>query len=431
MAIDVGSTLTTDQKLVLSHIMSGENVFVTGIGGSGKSYLLENVKTWADAVGKNYVVCAPTGISALNVGGCTIHRAFDIRPGDEMQLGAAAYVVPNGVIDKCDLFIIDEISMCRCDLFDYVSKTINKAQRWREKRGKDKAQLVVVGDFYQLPPVVPNDARDVLKVQYEALGKKFVDGYPFEGIWWDTWDFVTVSLTEPIRQKNVEFVDALNECRKGDVNGLQWIVNNASRVRPNVAIELCGTNKLANEINDSHLLSLPGREKVFRAQVRGRINPSDEPTERELILKVGARVMSLVNDAVGHYMNGSLGTVTRLATDGVYVRFDGGRECFIKRHTWEIVRPEVDGVKVSQHVVGMFIQLPLRLAWAITMHKSQGQTFDNVILHPHCFTNGQLYVGLSRVRDIENLYFDDYPSRRDLRVSKSVLEFFNKNDEVI
>lgn len=425
---DLTDKLTSGQAEVFEHIRNGENVLVTGIGGSGKSYLLGVIKRWAEDAGKNCIVCSPTGIAALNIGGSTIHRTLGIGPDQELEVGRYQKVAAGSALDLCDIFIIDEISMCRCDLFDYVSDTLRRINTWREKTGDRLIQLVAVGDFYQLPPVVKPEVRKVLHDQYASLGHEFRDGYAFEGIWWDYWNFVTIPLTEAVRQTDAEFVDALNKCRQGRYDGLDWLKTHVNKCAIDGAIELCGTNKAVNEINKSHLDALRGRRCVYHGWCTGTVGKGDKPTLEDLELKVGARVMVLINDDIDTYMNGSLGYVTRMLSNGVMVRFDNSKECFIGVHTWNITRPKVDHLKVKQEIIGSYHQIPLKLAWAMTIHKSQGQTFEAANVHPNCFSNGQLYVALSRVRDVNKMHFVTPLRYADLRVSKSVLEFYKQHD---
>ncbi|MEG2934496.1 MAG: AAA family ATPase, partial [Gordonibacter sp.] len=203
------SGLTKGQQEVLDLVENGENVYLTGLGGTGKSYVLEKIIARAKADNKNVIACAPTGIAALNIGGSTIHRVLGIRPNKTLSLSVAPWISDNSPLLSCDLMIVDEISMCRSDLFDYLSLALKAAAKLR-KDGKALCQLVVVGDFCQLPPVLKAEDRPILEQKY---GYDVAEGYAFIGTEWDLWNFKKVELTEAIRQRDSSFVTALNACR--------------------------------------------------------------------------------------------------------------------------------------------------------------------------------------------------------------------------
>ena len=402
--------LKKSQKIALDLMLSGRNVFLSGEAGTGKSYVL---RYFLDSVTKSKVlVCAPTGIAAINVCGATIHRTFKAPIGPIVKDPVG---VPDVVLEA-DIIIIDEISMCRCDLFDYVAKTIVDAE---ERTGKKK-QLVVVGDFYQLPPVVTDQDREVLEI---------AEGFAFQAKLWDYFNFEKVVLTEVVRQgDDVDFVTNLNAIRKGDSSCIAWVNENAAK-KENKGIHLCSTNKTAADINNQAMRKLKGRVKKYVAIESGEVTENDRATAQELSLKPGTRVMMLVNDKEDKYQNGSLGTISELDRDSLVVDLDNGASVIVERHKWEIMKYEVKTFpsgekKVEQTVIGTFIQFPIKVAYAITIHKSQGQTYDSANLHPNCFAAGQLYVALSRVKSIKGLHLvnpikDDY-----LITSQAVLNFY-------
>ena len=415
--------LTDGQRQAYDAVVAGENVYLSGVGGTGKSYVLNRIIAWAAASEQNVVVCAPTGIAALNVGGCTIHRALGIRPESTLERDPYDPDVPlreDSPLAACDLMIVDEISMCRLDLFDYLSAVLFKAADIRETQGKKPCQLVVVGDFSQLAPVLPREERSMLN---ELYGYDVRGGYPFMGLYWDKWNFRHVELTEAIRQRDVNFVAALNACRVGDTAGVRWIERRAAKTCPDNAIILCGTNAQAEQENQKRLDALPGWPWVYRAAVEGTVERGDMPTAEDLALKPGARVMALANRSDGGYMNGSLGTVVECLEDGVRVNFDGGSTLKVAPYEWDVTRPGALGGKTSMETIGSFTQIPLKLAYAITIHKAQGQTFEAVSVYPDCWDEGQLYTALSRATDVSGLHLAQPCPDGSLVTSQDVIDF--------
>ena len=414
------SGLTEGQSRAFDAVKSGRNVYLSGLGGTGKSYVLERIIEWARGTDKNVVVCAPTGIAALNVGGSTIHRVLGIRPEQTLTRTPNPWISEGSALRACDLLIVDEVSMCRVDLFDYLSAALHTAADLRAQQGLAACQLVVVGDFSQLPPVVPRSERKILN---ELYGYDVRGGYPFMGREWEGWGFERVELTEAIRQRDAQFVAALNAVRVGDTEGLRWIEAHAARAAPEGAIVLCGTNAQAEEENRRHLDSLPGRAFTYRGSCEGQLERADMPAPERLVLKPGARVMALVNRSPGTYMNGSLGTVTACGPKEVSVRFDGGREMDVKPYVWEITRPVLKGRRTALESMGAFMQIPLKPAHAITIHKAQGQTFEAVSVWPECWDPGQLYTALSRATDISGLHLVHPCPQASLVTSRDVIDF--------
>lgn len=419
--------LTEGQREFFELVKKGRNVYLTGLGGTGKSYVLDRVIEWAADEEMNVIVCAPTGIAALNIGGCTIHRALGIKPGKTLQADPYPFIKDGSPLLKCDLMIVDEISMCRMDLFDYLSSVLNKAAKERAESGKAPCQLIVVGDFCQLPPVITRDEKKVLDQKY---GFDVRNGYSFMGTSWDSWDFEKVELTEAIRQRDADFVAALNACRVGDTSGLHWIEEHSAKVPADKAIVLCGRNDEAARENRQRLDALPNPSFTYQGAMTGTVEGSDLPTERNLELKAGARVMALVNDSEKTYMNGSLGSVTWCYEDAVGVRFDNGYEGVLYRHEWDIMRPMLDGGRTRMETIGTFTQIPLKLAYAMTIHKAQGQTFETASIYPRCWDPGQLYTALSRLTSIEGLHLAYSCPDSSLITSPEVLAF-NEGKDIV
>ena len=392
-------TLTKDQARAFDAIKSGANVFVTGPGGVGKSYLLELVKQWAEDSGRSFVTCAPTGIAAVKIGGCTIHKAMRIIPSDPIEHRNNPVLSSKSPLRGCDLLIIDEISMCRIDLFHYLTRCMADLNIQRAAEGRNPCQLVVLGDFYQLPPVMFGEDLRVLSAVY---GNWLNNGFCFGTPAWGYWDFVTVELKAVIRQDDAQFVEALNKCRVGDAEGLHWIVEHASKKPVPGAIKLFSRNAGVDAENARSIEEIVAPPKLYRARVWGRVGKGCMVVPEVLELKPGARVMMAVNE--GDHVNGSMGTVVECREDSALVDFDDGGVDVVCMHEWEVTEPRLSGWDVVVEVVGSFTQIPLKLAYAATIHKSQGQTFDAVDLNPECWERGQLYTALSRLSRVEGLY---------------------------
>ena len=411
--------LTNGQRRAVEAVESGRNVFLTGFGGTGKSYALSRIIDWANSSGRNTIVCAPTGIAALNVGGSTIHRTLGIGPMDSM-MPYDRRLKPTSPLYRCDLMIVDEVSMCRADLFDKLSRTLERVGKARESIGLDPCQLVVVGDFYQLPPVLTQRDRDPLRKLYgEDIGR----GYAFSGREWKKWDFAMAELTECVRQDDAEFVDALNACRVGDARGIDWISSHCSESQSERAIVLCGRNAQADAENRQRMDALPGIPRTYRAESWGTVNPGEMLAPKNLTLKRGARVMALANKSSDTYMNGSLGTVVNIAPGRVVVDFDDGNRSVVTPHEWRITRPVLDGNKVRSETIGSFRQIPLKPAWAITIHKSQGQTFEEAHIYPQCWEPGQLYTAFSRLKSVGGMSLAFPASPKSLIAAEEVRRF--------
>ena len=407
----IRNTLIPEQQPAFDILMSGKNTFLSGEAGAGKSFVLRAFIDALKILKKNVLITAPTGVAAINVGGTTLHRAFKAPTGPIVDPSSKS---TNNVVKSADVIIIDEISMCRQDLFSFVGTKIKNAYI---KTGK-QIQVVVVGDFFQLPPVITNTDKSVLG----EIGK----GFAFQSPLWQFFKFTPVILTKVVRQDDINFITNLNKIRVGDKSGIDWINANASPDL-NDGIYLCGVNKLASDINLKKLEELDAEEVVYDAEETGIVSAQEKATDEHLSLKVGAKVMFLINDSMGRYTNGSLGVIKKCCRDYVIVNI-GDTDIIVQYHTWEVYDYEVvrDGKKAKLKKVlrGSFSQLPLRLAYAITIHKSQGQTYDKVNLYPDCFECGQLYVALSRATSTKGLHLMSPLSFKALRTAPEVLNFY-------
>ena len=415
--------LTDDQKRAFDYMMLGENVFLTGEAGTGKSFVVNAFIEEMEAHNKNVLVCAPTGIAALQINGVTIHRSFQapIEPNINKRISKVPEVVKNA-----DVIIIDEISMCRRDLFDYVTRVIAKAEEICLKR----KQLIVVGDFFQLPPVTTKEDYKVLSEIYPDYDK----GFAFESTNWKDFGFHMIALKQVMRQSDSQFIRELNKIRIGDNKAIDYFNQNASKERIKDGIVICATNAVADRINHEELSKIKHKSKIFKAKIKGDVRANDKPTADEVKLKVGARVIVLINDTeMFTYQNGSLGEVVGIEDQSVDVLLDRNQSIVrFSPYEWNVenytlTQENIDGVnyqKLKKKKVGSFTQIPLKLAYAITMHKSQGQTYDKVNLIPYSFDCGQLYVAISRVKSIEGLCLIQRMRQEDLVCNERVKEFY-------
>lgn len=416
-------TLTPDQELAFQEMKSGKNIFLTGEAGTGKSFVTSAFIDWCDENNKNILVTAPTGIAAINIQGETIHRAFELDFSPKINI---PHKTPR-VMKATNVVLIDEISMCRVDVFEYVMKTIHLA----EKKYKKKIQIIVVGDFFQLPPVVTKDIKDILSYKWKSK-----DFYAFESDEWDKANFSYVMLKKVVRQNEPEFIGNLNKARYGDRSCVQYF-NTRYTEKDSKGINITAWNQEAQKINEAELAKLSGEAWKSNAEYSGSFKAGDCLAEDELMLKVGARVMTLVNDKAMLYQNGSLGTVTALKKGSITVKLDdNGFVVAIEKHTWKSYKYSMEDAtdddgneikKLRKEVNGTCEQFPVKLAYAITMHKSQGQTFDSVRLYPKTFSAGQLYVALSRARTIEGLTLAKPLEPWSLRADMAVKDFYGNN----
>ncbi|WP_139422390.1 helix-turn-helix domain-containing protein [Chryseobacterium mulctrae] len=395
---------------------TSRSVFLTGKAGTGKTtFLNEFVKKTK----KKHIVVAPTGIAAINAGGVTIHSMFGLPlrtflpTTDRIDSSLA-----NNIIDlqqhfkyrkdklkllrEVEVLIIDEVSMLRADVLDMMDFSLRFIRRNNQRFGG--VQMLFIGDLYQLPPVVRDE--HVLKMFYNS--PFFFDSLAIKDI-----PLLTIELTKVYRQTDQGFLEILNAIRDGDVANIDFNHLN-ERYDPGFEagedpyVYLCSHNKMADDINQEKLKDIKVSPKSYEAKLFGEFKENQFPNEQFLELKVGAQVMFIRNDITGEkkYFNGKLGEISSLDENEVKVILDGSeREITVKREVWEQKKYSLDTDKnIKEEVLGSFEQFPIKLAWAVTIHKSQGLTFDKVIIDAgKSFTAGQVYVALSRCRTLEGI----------------------------
>ena len=385
---------------------TGRSIFLTGKAGTGKTTFL---KTVVQRSRKRPIVVAPTGVAAINAGGVTIHSFFQLPlspfvPGTKQEERYDFNKQKRQLIASVDLLIIDEISMVRADLLDAIDNVLRKYRDHYKPFGG--VQLLMIGDLAQLTPVVTPSDEQLLKNYYDTP-------YFFGSKALQQTDYVTIQLEKVYRQQDDTFLSILNDIRHGNpsVQTLQ-LLNNRYTAPPagQSFIRLTTHNQLADHYNESELARLTGKMFWYKAEVEGTFPETSYPTANMMVLKVGAQVMFIKNDPTGRhrYFNGRIGHVTYLDAKKVLVLCEGDNDAIeVEPLEWENARYSINPAtrEIVTDVQGKFRQLPLRLAWAITIHKSQGLTFDRVVIDAgQSFAPGQVYVALSRCRTLEGLF---------------------------
>ncbi|MGO1570220.1 MAG: ATP-dependent DNA helicase [Canibacter sp.] len=415
-----GPELSPEQREIFERIeTTREHVFVTGRAGTGKSTILNHL-AWNTS--KTIAVCAPTGVAALNVGGQTIHSLLRLPIGVVADHKLEQSDELRKMLSAIDTLVIDEISMVSADLMDAIDRALRQA-RARKHDPFGGVQILMFGDPYQLPPVPPRDPHERAYFHDTYRSLWFFDAHV-----WQSTPVNVCELNEVHRQDDDRFINILGAIRHGVVDEEMANELNAAGSRsnpPSDAITLATTNATVNAINRKRLDEIPGKSLRAKAEVTGEFRESVYPADEELELKVGARVMFLRNDPDGRWVNGTLGTVSRIAGT-VWVEV-GNEEFEVDPAVWERFqyRYDPETKKLEKDVVAEFEQFPLRLAWAVTVHKSQGHSYDEAIvdLGRRAFTAGQTYVALSRIRSIDGLYLTRALQPADVIVDRDVARF--------
>lgn len=410
-------------------------IFMTGKAGTGKTTFLRYIRANTK---KNLAVVAPTAVAAINAGGVTIHSFFQVPFGPIVPTNSANAFAEfaskslgpeKSKLIKClDLLIIDEISMVRADTMDYIDRTLRFVKGNSQPFGG--VQLLMIGDLYQLPPVFQND--------WHLLGRFYKGPYFFDSLVFREYPLLTFELEKVHRQNDPVFIEILNEIRNGAINEtLLQTLNKHYQPNPESGVladhvTLTTHNHLVKKINDEMLNQLPGETHKFMAKISGDFPKEAFPAEEELILKTGAMVMFIKNDSSGkkQFYNGRTAKVDSISGDTIRLTFlDDGTPFEATQEIWENTKyalSETDQ-KVTQTNAGSFTQFPLRLAWAITIHKSQGLTFDKAVIDVGgAFAHGQAYVALSRCRTLDGLVLKEKVDTKNIITDPLVAAFMKK-----
>lgn len=441
--------LLTDEFKGILHILdnTSESVFISGKAGTGKSSLLQYFTARTE---KKFVVLAPTGIAAMNVKGQTVHSFFKFPPrliqADKLKPEYAR----NALYENLDMVIIDEVSMISANLMEAVDTAL-RINRNRHNEPFGGVQMVFIGDLFQLPPVVKSDLQEYFTATYG--GNYFFDSPVFKN------DFVyhKKELTHIFRQKDERFKKVLNRIRVNEARFEDFVLLNA-RHRDNVgdnnsSIFLTTTNKNVKRINKENLENLSGKEYIFEAVLTGKLRDEFERLKEQLVnkkiseaefedeieikfptnvflkLKIGAQVMMLKNDGLKRWVNGTVGHITRLNDGEVWVEIDG-HSYKMEQETWQDISYQYDAKRkeIKENIQGTFTQFPIKLAWAMTIHKSQGKTFDKVVIDigTGAFSHGQTYVALSRCKTLEGIVLTKEIRPSDVIVDERVIRYYKK-----
>lgn len=404
-----------------------KSVFITGRAGTGKSTLLRLFRT---TTRKKIVVLAPTGVAALNVKGQTIHSFFGF-PGRPLSPKDIKKVRNKKVYQNLETIIIDEISMVRADLLDNIDRFLRINRNNPEPFGG--VQMVFFGDLFQLPPVVASDAEAALfnnyyESPYFFSAHIFDEGYTME----------MLELHKVYRQENRYFLRLLDAIRTNRID-FEDLEELNERYLPEFDLDdhfitLSPRNYKVDQINERRLRDLDEKEEVFFADIKGSFDPRLYPTEQALKLKIGAQVMFIKNDPEKSFVNGTIGKIVEFTTNTVKVEIkEEGKEKIIEvgKLDWEILKyvpGKEDEKSIETEVMGTFSQIPLRLAWAITIHKSQGKTFERVIIDmgKGAFEHGQTYVALSRCTSLEGIILKQPIQMKDILTDFRIVEFYDQ-----
>lgn len=407
------------------------HIFLTGKAGTGKTTFLHSLQK---SLPKRMVITAPTGVAAINAGGVTIHSFFQrplgpYLPGDITRERHNLRKEKVNMMRNLDLLVIDEISMVRADLLDSIDAVL------RRYRGNELpfggVQLLMIGDLYQLPPVVKDSDWQLLQPHYTTP-------YFFSSLALRNSELLTIELRHVFRQRDSRFITLLNKVRENRIEPADLTLLNSRcqlsaqdqpATKPQETITLCSHNNLAESINQKRLAELDGRSRQYSAEVSGEFPESTWPTAETLRLKVGAQVMFVRNDSSTEklFYNGKIGTITWIEKERVGVRCEEDRgEITVEGVNWENIEYSLnqETLELDQNTIGTFKQLPLKLAWAITIHKSQGLTFDQVIIDAKAaFAHGQTYVALSRCRSFEGLTLASPVSYQSIKTDPNIRKF--------
>lgn len=443
-SVDISSKEFQDALSLMN--FTNQSVFLTGKAGTGKSTFLKYLTATTN---KKYVVLAPTGIAAVNAGGQTLHSFFKLPfvplTTDDPEIQSSRrmrqrFKYSKQMVDMLravELIIIDEVSMVRADTIDLIDRILRVYCRDQRRPFAGK-QLLLVGDVFQLEPVIKSDVRDVLSFSYPN-GFYFFNARVFRDF-----QLVPIELSKVYRQTNVEFIAMLDRIRTGRPTHEDMLVLN-SKVDPTVdgtkgdsfTMTIATRRDIVDTINEKHMAAINRPERRFIGRIQGNFPDNSLPTDVELVLKEGAQVVFVKNDMDHRWVNGTIARIDEFLEDGIRVEFADGSKHVVDIEVWTNMKYTYDEEKkeIKEEELGSFIQYPLKPAWAITIHKSQGLTFDRVIIDigQGAFSSGQSYVALSRCRSLEGITLRSTINPRDIFVNPRIVEFsrlFN-NDTLI
>ena len=411
---------------------TGANLFLTGKAGTGKTTFLKSLK---ESTVKRMIVLAPTGIAAINAGGVTIHSFFQLPLSPYVPGAIFEYddkkrfrfsKIKRDIIRTLDLLVIDEISMVRADLLDAIDSVMRRYREHNKPFGG--VQLLMIGDLQQLAPVVKNEEWALLRTYYDTP-------YFFSSKALALATYYTIELKKVYRQQDVKFIELLNQIRDNKISEATLEILNRRYLpdfippKDSSFIRLMTHNYQAQAVNDSELAALPVQEYVYEAEIEGVFPEALYPAEKNLVLKQGSQIMFVKNDPDKRFFNGMIGIVVALDKQGITVSDKAvGRAFNLEKTEWTNSKYTIDdnSKEIRETVEGVFRQYPLRLAWAITVHKSQGLTFDHAIIDvSHSFAHGQAYVALSRCRTLEGIVLSA-PLRCEALINDAVIDSFEE-----
>lgn len=415
---------------------TGCHIFLTGKAGTGKTTFLHFVK---EKTPKRMIVTAPTGVAAINAGGVTIHSFFQMPfgpfiPGQESAERIHQKKIKKekiATIQSLDLLVIDEISMVRADLLDGVDEVLRRYRHSNEPFGG--VQLLMIGDLHQLPPVVKDEEWNILRQYYDSP-------YFFSSNALKQTELIPIELKHIYRQSDPVFIQLLNRVRNNTLDHVSLRELNKRHV-PDLELQdresyitLCTHNRRADTINQDRLAALAGKNRAFEAEVEGEFPEYSYPAPAVLDLKMKAQVMFVRNDSSSEklFYNGKIGEVTRISSESIRVKCPGDAEdILVEPVTWENIQYSVDAQSgnIVENRIGAFRQFPLKPAWAITIHKSQGLTFEKAIIDAQAaFAHGQVYVALSRCKTLEGMVLSTPVSAKAVKTDAAVANFTNNAD---
>jgi ATP-dependent exoDNAse (exonuclease V) alpha subunit len=406
-----------------------KNIFITGKAGTGKSTLLNHFKNNSN---KKIALLAPTGVAAVNIKGQTIHSFFRFKPNVTLQSIKPKNFDPEkgNIYQKLDTIVIDEISMVRADLLDCIDKFLRLNGK-APSQPFGGIQVIFIGDLYQLPPVVPRQEKEIFHSHYKT--PYFFSSHCFEELAMEY-----IELDKIYRQSDAHFIKLLNSIRNNTATDYEIREINKrydqcfEPTRDDFYMYLTPTNSNAETINTKLLNRTKGKEHIFHGEISGEFGKEYLPTLVDLQVKIGAQIMMLNNDSEGRWINGTIGKIIGVENltgkAKIIAKLETGQNVSISPYKWELYNFYLDGMDLKSKVIGTFTQYPLMLAWAVTIHKSQGKTFDKVILDIDrgTFAHGQMYVALSRCRTLDGLILKKEIAKKHIWMDYNVVQFITR-----